>query len=168
MLLSEEEIARIFENEMARVLFSDDPADWDYRAVALVAAHAIAEKLKEGVVWEGLGTVYRRGEGRLWLEPMDWQGDFIDGQLVELTVAARFIAGEGTDIGGEMTDYYVQVRKGGVWHRKVSPSWTRCGRRAHHVFPQTPHSAYRTEPRWAGESPEPREPLCKRCLRSKR
>ena len=52
-MLSEKWIAEAIENEMAKVLFSDDPADWDWRAVALTAAHAIAEAMKGKVIWEG-------------------------------------------------------------------------------------------------------------------
>lgn len=53
--MDEKEIAALIENEIAKDLFSDNPGDW--RAVALVAARRIAERLKAGVVFEDTGIV---------------------------------------------------------------------------------------------------------------
>lgn len=58
-----------------------------------------------------------------------------------------------------MTNYYVQIRKGGAWHiGKSDGVVTRCGLRLWKWI----------LPTWIKSRPYPQQPLCKRCERSKR
>lgn len=63
-----------------------------------------------------------------------------------------------------MTDYYMQIRKGGAWHIRRSNDWfTRCGIPAQsRIDARWPHLI---DHFFLRQRDKPQQPLCKRCER---
>lgn len=55
--MDENEIAKMVEAAMEVVIHSPYAEDWNYPKAAQETAHAIAERMKAGVVWETTGTL---------------------------------------------------------------------------------------------------------------